>query len=119
MVRFTIVTASMSLPDTQLLVLIRPKLIRSLRDDTKHLASCKSFKTFIEGVKSVDLLQQQEEPQTNINPYGGSYPLTKEEKAQLDASGRYYKCHQPGHRAGDRLAPCKDQPWCWRTLSID
>ena len=47
----------MSLFDAQLLVLIRSKLTKSLRDDTRHLIFCKSFKTFVDDVKSVNLIQ--------------------------------------------------------------
>ena len=57
MMRFIIVIASMSLLDAQLLVLIRLKLIKSLRESTKHLIFCKSFKTFVDNVRSVNLLQ--------------------------------------------------------------
>ena len=65
MIRFTIVIVSMSFLDAQLLVLIRLKLIKSLRESTKHLIFCKSFKTFVDDVRSVNLLKQQKKISTN------------------------------------------------------
>ena len=113
MMRFIIVIVSMNLLDAQLLVLIRLKLVKSLHESTKYLIFCKSFKTFVDDVRSVNLLQQQEKfQQININVrhfYINLYLFTKLKRAQLNANDKCYKCHEFEHRANDRDVFCKNQ----------
>lgn len=78
MMRFIIVIIFINLFDTQLLVLIRSKLIKLLRDDTRRLIFCKSFKIFVDDVKNVNLIQQQKKFAYRF--YIDLYLSTKKEK---------------------------------------
>ena len=83
MIRFIIVIVSMIFLDAQLIVIIKFKLIKRLRDETRHFVFCKSFKTFVDEIKNVDLLHHHEFYSSNIkidHVYVIFYSLSKKIK---------------------------------------
>lgn len=62
-------------------------------------------------LRVVDSRHQTLNQTPSSRSYSGPSSLTKEEKERLDRIRGCYRCHQPGHRASDKNAPCKHTSW--------
>ena len=110
--RYTAAVAGLQIIDEVLIHQLKMKLSPTLRHNIWHLAGVHEYQKFVEGLRYAAIgLEELRLRRSEHKSYSGPYPLTRKEKEQLDDIGGCYKCHQPGHKASDRDAPCKHTPW--------
>ena len=71
----------------------------------------KDYRTSKKQLRAVDSRNQSLNQSRSSQSYSGANSLTKDEKEHLFNIGGCYRCHQPGRRASDKDAPCRDTPW--------